>query len=48
MDARVYQQELDHLQGKLFIDSSYASDMKLKRALAKREKTFKKMKEMGI
>ena len=47
-DARVFQHELDHLEGLLFIDEEYACDLKLKRAFAKREKTFKKMKEMGI
>jgi peptide deformylase len=44
----VFQHELDHLEGVLFIDSEYASDLKLKRAFAKREKTFKKMMEMKV
>jgi peptide deformylase len=45
-DARVFQHEFDHLKGLLFIDSTYSSDLKLQRALAKREKTFKKMEKM--
>jgi peptide deformylase len=48
LDARVFQHELDHLEGVLFIDSEYASDLKLKRAFAKREKTFKKIMEMKV
>ena len=39
MDARCFLHEYDHLQGKLYLE--YASDMKLKRAMKKREKTFK-------
>jgi len=46
IDSRVFQHELDHLRGKLFIDSSLAGDLKLKRAFAKREKTFKKLQGM--
>lgn len=30
VDSRVFQHELDHLRGKLFIDSSLAGDLKLK------------------
>ena len=39
MDARCFQHELDHLKGITYLE--YASDMKLKRALKKREKTWK-------
>ena len=39
MDARCFQHELDHLNGKLYLE--YASDMKLKRAIKKRDKQFK-------
>ena len=39
MDARCFLHEYDHLNGKLYLE--YASDMKLKRAMKKREKTFK-------
>ena len=38
-DARCFQHELDHLQGKTYLE--YASDMKLKRAMKKREKNWK-------
>jgi len=38
-DARCFLHEFDHLQGKLFLE--YASDMKLQRAMKKREKTWK-------
>ena len=48
VDSRVFQHELDHLRGKLFIDSSLAGDLKLKRAFARREKTFKKLLEMKV
>jgi peptide deformylase len=46
IDSRVFQHELDHLEGVLFIDSEYASELKLKRAFARREKTFKKLQGM--
>ena len=39
MDARCFQHEFDHLQGKLYLE--YASDLKLKRAMKKRDKKFK-------
>jgi peptide deformylase len=39
MDARCFQHEFDHLQGKLYLD--YASDMKLQRAMKKRDKQIK-------
>ena len=39
MDARCFQHEFDHLQGKLYLE--YASDLKLKRAIKKRDKQFK-------
>ena len=39
MDARCFQHEFDHLNGKLYLE--YASDMKLQRAMKKREKKFK-------
>jgi len=43
IDARVFQHELDHLEGKLYIDD--ASELKLGRALKKREKMFKQIQE---
>ena len=39
MDARCFQHEFDHLNGKMYLE--YASDMKLKRAMKKRDKKFK-------
>ena len=39
MDSRCFQHEFDHLNGKLYLE--YASDMKLQRAMKKREKKFK-------
>ena len=39
MDSRCFQHEFDHLNGKLYLE--YASDMKLKRAMKKRDKKFK-------
>ena len=39
IDSRCFQHEFDHLQGKLFLD--YASDMKLQRAMKKRDKQIK-------
>lgn len=39
MDSRCFQHEFDHLQGKLFLQ--YASDMKLQRAMKKRDKQIK-------
>jgi len=39
MDARCFQHEFDHLNGKLYLE--YASDMKLQRAMKKRDKKFK-------
>ena len=39
MDARCFQHEFDHLQGKLYLE--YASDMKLQRAMKKRDKQIK-------
>jgi peptide deformylase len=39
MDARVFQHETDHLFGTLYLD--YASDMKLQRAMKKRDKKIK-------
>ena len=39
MDARCFQHEFDHLQGKTYLE--YASDMKLQRAMKKREKHLK-------
>ena len=40
-DARCFQHEFDHLQGRLFIDE--VSDLKLQRAFKKREKIFKQL-----
>ena len=39
MDARCFQHEFDHLNGKLYLE--YASDLKLQRAMKKRDKKFK-------
>lgn len=41
MDARVFQHEFQHLEGKVFIDD--VSELKLKRAKEKRDKLLKKM-----
>ena len=41
MDARCFQHEFEHLEGKLFLDQ--VSEMKLRRAFDKREKLFKKL-----
>jgi peptide deformylase len=41
-DARCFQHELDHLNGKLYLE--YASDMKLQRAIKKRDKMFNTFK----
>jgi peptide deformylase len=41
MDARCFLHEFEHLQGQLFIDN--VSEMKLRRAIEKREKLFKKL-----
>lgn len=43
-DAQCFQHEFDHLQGKLFLE--YASDMKLQRAMKKREKRVKQLLKM--
>ena len=43
-DAQCFQHEFDHLQGLLFLE--YASDMKLQRAMKKRDKTVKKLLKM--
>lgn len=40
-DARCFQHEFDHLQGKLYLE--YASDMKLQRAMKKRDKFLKEV-----
>ncbi len=39
MDSRCFQHEFDHLEGKLYLE--YASDLKLQRAMKKRDKKFK-------
>ncbi len=44
MDARCFQHEADHLNGILHI--SYASDLKLQRAIKKRDKLLKKYANM--
>lgn len=41
-DARCFQHELDHINGIIYLE--YASDMKLKRAIKKRDKTFNMLK----
>lgn len=43
MDARCFQHEFEHLQGELFLDR--VSEMKLQRAVKKREKLFKKLEK---
>jgi peptide deformylase len=43
-DAQCFHHEWEHLQGILFIQG--ASDMKLQRAMKKREKTIKKLQQM--
>ena len=43
-DAQCFQHEFDHLEGKLFLE--YASDMKLQRAIKKREKRVKQIMKM--
>ena len=43
-DAQCFQHEFDHLEGKLFLE--YASDMKLQRAIKKREKRIKQIMKM--
>lgn len=45
MDARCYLHELDHLEGKLFLDE--VSDLKLRRAKEKRDKLLKKLDKIG-
>ena len=39
MDPRCFQHEFDHLEGKLYLE--YASDLKLQRAMKKRNKKLK-------
>jgi peptide deformylase len=41
-DARCFQHELDHINGIIYLE--YASDMKLQRAIKKRDKTFNMLK----
>ena len=41
LDARVFQHEHEHLQGKTYLDT--ASDLKLQRAMKQREKAFKRL-----
>ena len=43
MDARCFQHEFEHLQGEMFLDR--VSEMKLQRAVKKREKLFKKLEK---
>ena len=43
-DAQCFQHEFDHLQGLLYLE--YASDLKLQRAMKKREKTVQKLLKM--
>jgi len=43
IDAQCFQHEFDHLQGILYLN--YASDMKLQRAIKKRDKTIKKLQK---
>lgn len=44
MDARCFQHEFEHLQGQLFLD--HASELKLQRAMKKREKYFKEIERV--
>ena len=41
LDARVFQHEHEHLQGKTYLDN--ASDLKLQRSMKQREKAFKRL-----
>ena len=41
LDARVFQHEHEHLQGKTYLDN--ASELKLQRAMKQREKAFKRL-----
>lgn len=43
MDARCFLHEYDHLEGKLFVDD--VSDFKLRRAMSKQQKNFKKLEQ---
>ena len=43
-NSQCFQHEFDHLEGRLFLE--YASDMKLQRAMKKRDKTVKKLLKM--
>ena len=43
IDAQCFQHEYDHLQGILYLN--YASDMKLQRAIKKRDKTIRKLQK---
>tara|TARA_Y100000389_G_C17365258_1_gene465967 strand:- start:617 stop:1153 length:537 start_codon:yes stop_codon:yes gene_type:complete len=45
IDARCFQHELEHLQGKLFLE--HASELKLQRAMKKREKYFKEIERIS-
>ena len=42
-DSQCFQHEYDHLQGKLFLDD--ASDLKVRRAIAQRDKRVKKLQK---
>lgn len=44
IDARCFQHELEHLQGKLFLE--HASELKLQRAIKKREKYFREIERV--
>tara|TARA_B100000927_G_scaffold243593_1_gene205669 strand:- start:459 stop:1007 length:549 start_codon:yes stop_codon:yes gene_type:complete len=46
MDARCFQHEYEHLQGKLFLDN--VSEMKLQRAYKKREKYFRQLERKVV
>ena len=41
IDARCFQHEYEHLQGKLYLE--HASELKLQRAMKKRDKYFKEI-----
>lgn len=45
INARCFQHEFEHLQGKLYLD--HASELKLQRAMKKREKYFKEIERVS-
>ena len=45
IDARCFQHEFEHLQGKVYLE--HASDLKLQRAMKKRDKYFKEIERIS-